>query len=117
MYVFCDVTLLRFLSLLLYYLCYNQLANINEDNETFYSCVEIIFINVLTSTCLGKARVFPFTGLDYWTGLLDWTGLDWTGLDWTGLDWTGLDWTGRLDSPKIDYIEKYTTHGARGLFV
>ena len=39
------------------------------------------------------------TGLDYWTGLLDWTtGLDyWTGLlDWTtGLDyWTGLlDWT------------------------
>ena len=40
-----------------------------------------------------------WTGLHYWTGLLDWTtGLDyWTGLlDWTtGLDyWTGLlDWT------------------------
>ena len=30
--------------------------------------------------------VYPFTGLDYWTGLLDWiTGLDY----WTGL----LDWT------------------------
>ena len=30
--------------------------------------------------------VYPFTGLDYWTGLLDWT----TGLDyWNGL----LDWT------------------------
>ena len=43
-------------------------------------------------------RVYPFTGLDYWTGLLDWT----TGLDyWTGLlDWTtGLDyWTVLLDS-------------------
>ena len=44
-----------------------------------------------------------FSGLDYWTGLLDWTtGLDyWTGLlDWTtGLDyWTGLlDWTTGLD--------------------
>ena len=40
-----------------------------------------------------------FSGLDYWTGLLDWnTGLEhWTGtLDWnTGLEhWTGtLDWT------------------------
>ena len=37
---------------------------------------------------LGSIRlgVFVFTGLDYWTGLLDWT----TGLDyWTGL----LDWT------------------------
>ena len=40
-----------------------------------------------------------WTGLDSWTGQLDWTvGLDsWTGqLDWTvGLDsWTGLlDWT------------------------
>ena len=30
--------------------------------------------------------VYLFTGLDYWTGILDWT----TGLDyWTGL----LDWT------------------------
>ena len=44
-----------------------------------------------------------FSGLDYWTGLLDWTtGLDyWNGLlDWTtGLDyWTGLlDWTTGLD--------------------
>ena len=49
------------------------------------------------------SRVYEFTGLDYWTGLLDWTtGLDyWTGLlDWTtGLDyWTGLlDWTTGLD--------------------
>ena len=48
--------------------------------------------------------VYLFTGLDYWTGILDWnTGLEyWTGiLDWTtGLDdWTtGLDyWTGLLD--------------------
>ena len=44
-----------------------------------------------------------WTGLDSWTGQLDWTvGLDnWTGqLDWTvGLDnWTGqLDWTVGLD--------------------
>ena len=27
-------------------------------------------------------RVYPFTGLDYWTGILDWT----TGLEyWTGI--------------------------------
>ena len=47
--------------------------------------------------------LYTITGLDWWTGLVDWTGgLDWwTGLvDWTGgLDWwTGLvDWTGGLD--------------------
>jgi len=48
--------------------------------------------------------VSTITGLDYWTGLLDWTtGLDyWTGLlDWTTvlLDWTTvlLDWTTGLD--------------------
>ena len=44
--------------------------------------------------------VYPFTGLDYWTGLLDWT----TGLEyWTGLlDWTtGLDyWTDLLNHKK-----------------
>ena len=35
----------------------------------------------LQAKCL-IARVFVFTGLDYWTGLLDWT----TGLDyWTDL--------------------------------
>ena len=55
-------------------------------------------------------RASLFSGLEHWTGLLDWnTGLDyWTGtLDWTTglehwtglLDWnTGLDyWTGTLD--------------------
>ena len=44
-----------------------------------------------------QTRATVITGLDYWTGLLDWT----TGLDyWTGLlDWTtGLGyWTGLLD--------------------
>ena len=48
-------------------------------------------------------RVQLYGGLDWWTGLVDWTsGLDWwTGLvDWTsGLDWwTGLvDWTSGLE--------------------
>ena len=47
----------------------------------------------------GIVQNMDWTGLDSWTGQLDWTvGLDnWTGqLDWTiGLDsWTGqLDWT------------------------
>ena len=64
------------------------------------------------------------TGLDYWTGLLDWTTgldywtgpLDWTtGLDyWTGpLDWTtGLDhWTGLLDSPLTSKKHSFQTAG------
>ena len=52
----------------------------------------------------GIVQNMDWTGLDSWTGQLDWTvgQLDWTvGLDsWTGqLDWTvGLDsWTGQLD--------------------
>ena len=51
----------------------------------------------------GIVQNMDWTGLDNWTGQLDWTvGLDsWTGqLDWTvGLDnWTGqLDWTIGLD--------------------
>ena len=60
-----------------------------------------------------------FTGLDYWTGLLDWTtGLDyWTGLlDWTtGLDyWTGLlDWTTGLDywTGLLDWTTGLTQNG------
>ena len=56
------------------------------------------FINVGIQ---GIVQNMDWTGLDNWTGQLDWTiGLDsWTGLDWTGqLDWTvGLDyWTGFL---------------------
>ena len=51
----------------------------------------------------GIVQNMDWTGLDSWTGQLDWTvGLNnWTGqLDWTiGLDnWTGqLDWTIGLD--------------------
>ena len=30
-------------------------------------------------------RASTIAGLDWWTGLVDWTGLDWTGLEWTGL--------------------------------
>ena len=48
-----------------------------------------------------QARASTIAGLDWWTGLVDWTGLDWTGLDWTGLDWTGLEWTGLKVSETI----------------
>ena len=44
----------------------------------------------MTTLSSKEIRLFVITGLDYWTGLLDWT----TGLDyWTGL----LDWTTGLD--------------------
>ena len=67
---------------------------------TSCTCARSIATKVLNFK--GTGGVSLFTGLDYWTGLLDWnTGLDyWTGiLDWTtGLEyWTGiLDWTTKM---------------------
>jgi len=72
--------------------------------------------------------VYLFTGLDYWTGLLDWT----TGLDyWTGLlDWTtGLDyWTdiflvfthvvvGLIDSCWLQAFREHAAHHLNGKYI
>ena len=63
-------------------------AHINKHVNLYHECS-------LWSDYKGIVQNMDWTGLDSWTGQLDWTiGLDsWTGqLDWTvGLDyWTGI---------------------------
>ena len=29
-----------------------------------------------------RAWVYGFGGLEWWNGMVEWTGLDWTGLEW-----------------------------------
>ena len=54
-----------------------EMFNLHIDLKCY-----VVIDNSAASILLTIFRVFVFTGLDYWTGLLDWT----TGLDyWTGL--------------------------------